>query len=298
VTGPLADTDGCRSLSLVIPARNEVAAIATVVAEAQEVLAAMRPERPWEILVVDDASTDGTGPAALAAGARVVTNAERRGYGAAVKRGLRMARGEVVAIVDGDATYPLEGLPEMLELLARGADQVVGARVGDRAAVPRLRRFGKWLVTQLARGLTGRRIADLNSGLRCFPRDRVERFVPLLPDGFSLSTTLTVAALLAGWEVAWHPVDYRPRVGTSKFRAVRDTWNLLLTLVRTVVYYDPLRLFLPVAIGLGVSAAAFLGWDIAVERNLTDKTVLLTLAAIQLFVLGLLADLIVRRGRL
>lgn len=287
---------GPLTVSLVIPARNEVGSIAAVVAEAREALGGASP--PWsvEILVIDDASWDGTAAAAASAGARVVGNSERRGYGGSIKRGLRLARGEVVAIVDADGTYPLAQLPTMLELLLAGADQVVGARVGDRVAVPPLRRPGKWLVTQLARWLTGRAILDLNSGLRCFWKDRVGGFVPLLPDGFSLSTTLTVAGLLAGWEIVWHPVDYRMRVGRSKFRALRDTWSLLLTLVRTVVYYDPLRVFLPVAVGLGLSAMGFLGWDMVVENNLTDKTVLLSLAAIELFVLGLLADLIVRRG--
>ncbi|RMF87489.1 MAG: glycosyltransferase family 2 protein, partial [Nitrospirae bacterium] len=121
--------------------------------------------------------------------------------------------------------------------------------------------------------------------------------LPLLPNGFSLTTTLTVAGLLEGWRTEWLPVAYTPRHGRSRFRPVRDTLRLLLSLLRAVAYFAPLRLFLPAAAATGLAAAAFLAWDVAVERNLTDKTVLTVLTTLEILLLGFLADLVARAVR-
>jgi glycosyltransferase involved in cell wall biosynthesis len=283
-------------VSVIIPARNEAAAIGDVVRAAAAALEASGRFCPFEILVVNDGSADRTGEIAAAAGARVVSNPATRGYGGAVKRGVRAASAEVLCLVDGDGTYPVAEIPAMLAELAAGADQVIGARTAEGARVPWSRRPAKWLVTKGAGLLAGHPIPDLNSGLRCLRRARMEPLMRILPDGFSLTSTLTVAALLDGWELRWHPIGYDRRVGSSKFKAIRDTARLLLAVVRAVVYFDPLKFFLPVALGLGFCSLAFGAWDFFWEQNLTDKTVLFSLSTVEAMVLGLLADLIVKRS--
>lgn len=284
---------GEREVTVIIPARNEARAVGTVVRQVAETLESATT--PWtsKILVVDDGSSDDTARVAATAGADVVAMGSASGYGAAVKRGLREAQSEFVCLLDADGSYPASALIPLLEALEAGAEQAVGARVVAGAQVPVLRRPAKWLVTRLAELLLGKPVPDLNSGMRALRRSRVLPIARLLPDGFSLTTTLTVAGLLDGWSMAWVPIEYRKRVGKSKFRAVTDTLRLLLSLVRGVVYFDPLRFFLPVSLGLGVWAVAFGLWDVFWEQNLTDKTVLVSLSALEVFVLGLLADLVV-----
>lgn len=282
-------------VSVVIAAQNEAESIGAVVSGVRESLSA-RPGAGGEIIVVSDGSLDETTAVARAAGAEVLENPESRGYGAALKRGIRRARCPFVVIIDGDGTYPTAVIPRMLDELERGADQVIGSRTTAHAHVPLVRRPAKWLVRVLASAFTGQRIPDLNSGLRGLRRGTLESVIRLLPDGFSCTTTLTVAGLLSGWDVVWLPVDYHRRTGTSKFRPVRDTGRLLLSLLRAVVYFRPLRLFLPLAVGVGILGTAFGAYDVIVVNNLTDKTVLTCLTALQILVLGLLADLITKRN--
>jgi glycosyltransferase involved in cell wall biosynthesis len=280
---------------VIVPARDEEGGVGRVVSDVASALANDGRFASFEVVVVDDGSRDLTAEVARQAGARVLTNPTSRGYGGALKRGIRATNAGTICVIDADGTYPADAVPELLSLVQEGADQAIGSRVAAGAQVPWERRPAKWMVTRIASLLTRHRIQDLNSGLRCFRRERVEGLLRLMPDGFSFTSTLTVAALLDGWELVWRPIGYRPRLGRSKFKAVRDTLRLLLALVRAVVYFDPLRFFMPVAIGLGVCGFAFAVWDVVWEANLTDKTVLLSLSALEVFVLGLLADLLVKR---
>lgn len=283
-------------VSVVIAARDETRSIGAVVKGVREALSAMHGLQ-FEVIVVSDGSRDDTAAVARAAGADVLENQHSRGYGAALKRGIRRAAYPFIAIIDGDGTYPAEAMPRIVDELQRGADQVVGARTTPRARIPLLRRPAKWIVRTLASWFAGQRVPDLNSGLRGLRRSVLEGVVRLLPDGFSCTTTLTMAGLLSDWSVVWVPVDYHRRTGTSKFRAVRDTSRLVLSLLRAVVYFRPLRLFLPIAVGVAALGAGFAAYDVLVVRNLTDKTVLTCLTGLQILVLGLLADLISTRNR-
>ncbi len=282
-------------LSVIIPACNEEGSVAAVVRGVQEATASLPLET--EILLVDDGSSDATAQRAREAGALVLETGNRGGYGAALKRGLRAAHGDYLAVVDGDGTYPVHELPRLVRPLMEGAEHVVGARTGHDVAVPAARRVVKWFVRRLAQLLTGRSIPDLNSGFRCFTRAGILEYLPFLPDGFSFTTSITVATLLDRRQVAWVAVDYYPRTGSSKFRPVKDTLHLLTALLRSLVYFSPFRVFGGLAALCGVAALSTGIWDVFVEENLADKTVLLTLAALQLFALGLIADLVVRRRR-
>jgi glycosyltransferase involved in cell wall biosynthesis len=282
-----------RPFSVVIPAYNEENGITPVLEELKVTLAATGAET--EILVVDDGSTDKTLEAAEKAGVRVVRHEENRGYGAALKTGFRSARYDHVVITDADGTYPSEALLEMLPL-REDHEMVVGARTGQRVHIPLIRRPAKWSLNKLANYLARRKIPDLNSGLRVIHKTMVEEFIGLLPDGFSFTTTITLALIVGGYRVKFLPIDYHHRTGKSKIRPIRDTLNFVALIVRTVVFFNPLRVFAPLALlfilgGAGVLVGSWL-W---LPRLLDTTTALLVLTGVQIFVLGLLADVIARQ---
>jgi len=161
-----------------------------------------------------------------------------------------------------------------------------------------MRAPARWVLRVLAQALTGETIEDLNSGLRAMRRELVERFLGILPDGFSFTSTITIAALADGWRVSFRPIDYLKRSGRSKIRPVHDMVAFVILIVRTALYFNPIKIFLPVAIVFSVLFLVSLGWDFAVERNLTDKTTLLFVAAGVAMLFTFLADLIRAQRRL
>jgi glycosyltransferase involved in cell wall biosynthesis len=252
-----------------------------------------------EIIVVDDGSTDGTGDVLAAlpgrSGLRVIAHAENRGYGAALKTGLRRARHDFIVIVDADGTYPFDRLADLLTEMD-DADMVVGARVGTGAAHPWLRRGPKAVLRRWAMWLTQTEIPDLNSGFRVFRKGVAERFLRILPDGFSFTTTITLAMLQNHYRVVWIPVAYAPRVGSSKIRPIADTLRFLQLMLRTGMYFAPLRILMPVATGLGLLFLGSATYDITVLSNLTDKTLMLLLFTLNTVIFALLADMIDKRS--
>lgn len=282
-------------VSVVLPAYDEGEAVGRVVAALRNVLD--RSDLPHEVVVVDDGSTDDTAARAERAGARVLAHRGNRGYGAALKTGIRHARHPIVCIVDADLTYPVERIPELVRRLTDGpADMVVGDRSGSGSAIPRARRPAKWVIGRLGELVAGESIPDLNSGLRAFRRDIALQFFSLLPDGFSLTTTITLAMLSNGYLVEYVPVEYRPRVGRSKIRPVRDTLGFLELVLRIALYFAPLKVFVPLSatlmlIGLFWGATSFL-----VLGELADtSTLVILMTSVQVAAVGLLAELIDRR---
>lgn len=283
------------AVTVILPARDEAATVGKVVRGLREELARLSIG-PYEVLVIDDGSRDETAERARQEGAKVLRGSSRGGYGAAVKRGLAQAQGQLVLLLDADGTYPLDGVGALLQGLAEGADQVIAARPSLGASGFRLRQAVKAAIHWLAGLLAGVPVPDLNSGMRALPAGKLRAMAPLLPDGFSLTTSLTMAGLLRGWDVRWVPLSYTPRGRGSKFRPIRDTLRLLAALLRSLVYFAPLRLFVPVSVLTAVVGLGFAFWDVSVEHNLGDKTVLTFLTALELFMLGLLADFLVRRS--
>jgi glycosyltransferase involved in cell wall biosynthesis len=282
--------DSPHGLSLIIPCYNEEQAIAGTLATAERALAATG--LPHEIIVVDDGSTDHTAERVDQRRYRLVRHAVNHGYGAALKRGARLACYDVLAIADADGTYPIDRLPDLLALL-RDADMVVGARGGD--GVPAARRPAKWVLTLLARWLTGMRIPDLNSGLRVIRRDVWMRYESYYPDGFSLTTTITLAALTNGYRVVYEPIAYRRRIGSSKIRPIRDTLGFTQLILRMVLYFDPLRIFVPLSLLMFLASFAVgIGSKLAGRLMDVSMTVLFV-TALQLLMIGMIADLIVKR---
>jgi glycosyltransferase involved in cell wall biosynthesis len=280
-----------RGVSVVVPAYNEERAIERCLDELRTELASV--DRDCELIVVDDGSSDRTRQLAEKAGARVIALPENRGYGAALKAGVAAARYDTIAITDADGTYPASALPELLALADR-YDMVVGARTGANVAHPLLRRPAKWVLRRLASYLAGRRIPDLNSGLRVMNRRLIERFEHLLPSGFSFTTTITLAALCSDQLVTYHPIDYRERIGDSKIRPTHALEFLLLVL-RTVVYFNPLKVFLPLGAVFVLGGSAKFVYDLVIG-NLSETALLGFLGGALLWAVGLLSDQIARVG--
>jgi hypothetical protein len=175
----------------------------------------------------------------------------------------------------------------------------VGARRGAEVHIPLVRRPAKAVLRGLASFLAGHSIPDLNSGMRAFRRDLVLHYRPVLPQGFSFTTTITLASLTNGHRVDWVDINYAQRGGSSKIRPVRDTLGFASLIVRTVLYFNPLKVFYPLAALLGLAMTGSLAYDLFIERppNLGDKTVLMFVALVQVLTVGLLADLIDKKSR-
>jgi glycosyltransferase involved in cell wall biosynthesis len=299
--GAAARPDRHDGLTLVVPVYNE----STAIPGAVERLRALRErvDFPMEVIFVDDGSTDGTEAVLgeLKTGApgelRSIAHRRNRGYGAAIKTGVRAARYDTIAITDADDTYPSDRIPDMYRAMrATNDDMVVGARVGPQVRIPLLRRPAKWLLTRLARFLSGERIPDINSGLRVMTRELVERFWRILPDGFSFTTTITLAALTNGYRVAFTPIDYFRRKGRSKIRPIRDTLRFTQLIIRTCLYFNPLKVLVPLSVFLALAALGTLAASYHWLGQAMDVTFGLLLgASVMVMVFGLLADLINKR---
>jgi glycosyltransferase involved in cell wall biosynthesis len=267
-------------VSVVIPAYNEEAGIAPVVAA----LAALGF---GEVLVVDDGSTDATAARAAAAGARVIRHPYNKGNGAAVKTGIREARGDTVLLLDADGQHdPAEAL-SLVEPIGT-YDMVIGARSArDQAAT---RALGNAVFNALASWLSGTRVPDLTSGFRAARRELLLEILPLLPNGFSYPTTSCLAFLKAGHNVAFVPVRARPRVGTSKIRPLRDGVRFLLIILRIVTLYSPLKVFFPVASASLLLGVGYGAWNVVAHGKIPMGSALLIQLAVVVFLFGLLAE--------
>jgi glycosyltransferase involved in cell wall biosynthesis len=276
-------------LAVILPAFNEAQGIQETLKRLQQVLS----DFPFssEILVIDDGSTDGTGQQAEQAGVRVMTHAWNRGYGAALKTGILATRAPAVMIMDADATYEADALPRLYARL-EGAAMVVGTRWLRSEGVSWIRRVPKWVLNRFASYLVGRRIPDLNSGQRVMRRDAVLRYMHLCPSGFSFTSTITLALLANGYNVIYEPIEYLKRAGKSKIRASHFA-SFVLLVVRAMVLFNPLKVFLPLGALVFLIGIAKLIEDIYLW-NLSETAVMAFLSAMTIWAVGLLADMISR----
>jgi glycosyltransferase involved in cell wall biosynthesis len=279
-------------ISVVIPAYNEEEGLPETLRRVRETLERAGYVDP-EVIVVDDGSSDATARVAQEGGARVLSHPHNLGYGYSVKDGIEAARHDVIALTDADGTYPVEEIPALVEQLEAGYHMVVGARTGKHYRQSNLkaplRMVLKWLVEFTA----GRRIPDINSGLRVFRRGEAMGYFDHLCNTFSFTTSLTLAFMMTGKFVAYRPIAYAARIGATKVRLFKDSLRTLQYIVQAILYYNPLKIFLVLC--LVNLAFAVLCAVIAFLFHLRSAFLLgigAILMSVLVFALGLLADLL------
>jgi len=256
----------------------------------------------YELLVIDDKSTDDT----LAVLQRALPHYLRMrlmpfrrngGSGTARRIGTTEARGRIVVWTDADMTYPNERIPEFVQYLLDNpdVDQVVGARTAERGTFKVLRVPAKWAIRKIAERLASIKIPDLNSGLRAFRRDVALPYLRLLPPGFSCVTTITMSFLSNQRTVDYLPIDYAKRAGQSKFHFAKDAYRYILQVLRMVMYFNPIKVLMPLALWLtGLGAAKSIADIVRYHFRITTSTLLLIMSGLIIGAMALLADLIVR----
>jgi glycosyltransferase involved in cell wall biosynthesis len=293
-------TESQVDVTVVLPCYNEQDHVLLEIARVSEAMDAS--EFTYELLVIDDASTDNTLEVLQKAQAgyphmRLEPFQRNGGTGTARRIGTQIARGEIVVWTDADMSYPNERIPELVRLLKENPriDQVVGARTSEEGSHKLLRVPAKWMIRKIAERLINQKIPDLNSGMRAMRRQVALPYLRLLPPGFSCVTTITMAFLANQHDIYYLPIDYSKRAGKSKFKFVKDAYRYILQVLRMVMYFNPIKVLLPPAlwlIGIGVVKAIY---DMAAHSfKIAEDTILLFLSGLIIGSLALLADLIVR----
>jgi glycosyltransferase involved in cell wall biosynthesis len=283
-------------VSIILPVYNEAEHLE---AEVTRVRAAMDASPySYEIIVVDDGSTDTSADVATRIDdIRFIHFLQNRGSGSARKAGTQAARGRVTVWTDVDMTYPNDTIPQLVKELD-GYDQVVGARTTEEGTVKALRVPAKWLIRKLASFLTGTKIPDLNSGFRAFRTDVARQYLNQLPVGFSCVTTITMTFLANGYSVKYVPIEYAKRAGESKFHWYKDTRRYATQVVRMILSYNPLRIFMPVGLTLLTVGTVKMIIDLfQFHLHVAADTLLILFASFQVIAIGLLADLVTRATR-
>jgi len=285
----MTETSPSRAFSVIVPAYNEAGGIAEALRSLRAALAGL----DFELIVVDDGSVDATAEIARSEGAHVLAQPFNRGYGASLKAGIAAARHDIIVITDADGTYPPTAIPKLVEGIG-DYDMVVGARIGENVAIPLARRPAKWFLRKLASYLAGQHIPDLNSGLRAMKKGLVRQYEHLLPSGFSFTTTITLAALCRDHLVRYETIDYHARVGESKIRP-RHAFDFLLLILRTIIFFNPLKVFLPLGAAFFAVGVAKFAYDVWIG-NLSESAIFAMLSAGLVWAVGLLSDQISRMG--
>lgn len=283
-------------VSVVLACYNEELALAKVVDDTRAALDAAGVN--YEIVVVDDGSSDRTSEIAREKGARLVRHPINIGSGAARRTGIIHARGEIVVMLDADGTYEPKTIPEMLKFFPE-YEQVNGARLTEEGTLKALRVPAKFFIRQLAIYISGRKIPDLNTGLKAFRRDTMLRYLWVMPDGFSCVTTMTLAFMTNGHPVAYVDTPYYARIGKSKFHPIKDTIKYVGAILRIMTFFRPMRIYMPAAAFLLFTGFAKSAFDLLrpMKHSLEESDIILLCVGFLMGGLGLLAELIVSQRR-
>lgn len=282
--------------SIIVPAFQESRNIGRVISSVLDVCA--KSDFKSELIVICDGSTDGTGEIAEAAGARVIRHAYNRGYGASLKTGIKAAKGSTVIFMDADGQHNASDILRLVER-RNSYDMVVGERAGTSGS-PLWRKPGKIFLGWLANRLTGRKIPDLNSGFRALDREMALRILPLMPDGFSFSTTSTIAGFKGGYNIGYIAIEINKRANGKSTVSLLDGLNTIMLIIRIVTLFSPLRIYLSFSlvaflIGLGFTLNSYI-----IFGESSIKGLIALLASVQFFLFGILVDQIsaIRRGEI
>ncbi len=272
-----------RSLSIILPAKNEAAALPGTL----QTLKATLPEA--EIIVVSDGSTDSTAAICKEHGVNVISHPYSMGNGAAVKSGARAASGDVLVFMDADGQHNPSDIPGLLAKLNDGFDMVVGARdATSQASFGRL--CANSLYNRLSSWMTGQRILDLTSGFRAVRAEKFREFLRLLPNGFSYPTTITMAFFKAGYAVGYVPIQAHARQGKSHIRPVLDGARFLLIIFKIGTLYSPLKLFLPISLSHFLLGSGYYLYTYLSFNRFTNMSALLISISIVIFLIGLVSE--------
>jgi len=287
-----------KGLSIIVPVYNEENGIKNTI---NGLIALVEDKKDIEIIIVNDGSTDNTAQKleeieGKEVKLRVINQQINRGYGAALKIGIKHSSFDYVAITDADETYPNDRIVEFyLQAHSEDIDMIVGSRKGENVTIPLVRKPAKWALNKLANYLAEYQIPDLNSGLRVMRREVVNRFLSIIPDGFSFTTTITLAMITNGYNVQYKSIDYFHRAGNSKIRPVYDTLNFIQLIIRTVLLFRPLKIFLPTSLVMLTVGFALILYRIFIGEAFGVTSIVIFVGGIQLLATGMVADLIDRR---
>ena len=278
-------------VSVILPCYNEAESLPMEIKKIKSALEGAKI--PYEFIVIDDGSTDQTYEIAKKSGVSVIRHEFNKGVGAGRKTGILAAKSEIIITSDADGTYPADPIPDMLKDID-AYDMVVGARTAEKGTLFFLRRPAKYFIRKVASYMTGVKIPDLNSGLRIFKKSVALKYFYLLPNSHSWESTITLAFLCNHQKVKFVPISYFKRSGgVSSFHPVKDTYNYISLMIRTVMYFNPLRIFLPLSFLIFFVGAAQTTMDFLRFRSIGGMDVLLILTSLLTLIAGLLADLLV-----
>jgi polyisoprenyl-phosphate glycosyltransferase len=285
-------------LTVILPAYNEEDCILQTIDDVEKALKSAG--LTYEIIVIDDGSKDKTAELAQTRNVRLIRHKKNYGVGAARKTGISQAKGNVVVTTDVDGTYPNDMIPVLYEKMqSTGCDMVVGARIGKNVVYEWPHRsIPKFLIRRLASYLSQSKIPDLNSGLRVIRKEIALRYFYLLPDSHSWESTITLAFLCNKHDVQFIPIDYFKRQGgSSTFAPLKDTYNYISLVIRTIMYFNPLRVFIPLSLAIMIAGTIKIIYDWETYRKIGSLDVIIFLGGVLVTLVGLLADLIVVIGR-
>ena len=267
-------------VSIVIPAYNEEKSVGEMLSGLIE----LYPD--FEIIVIDDGSTDNTYNIIKGLSVKTIRHSFNKGYGASIKTGIRAASGNFIATMDADGQHDPKDILKLIEKIG-GCDMVVGER-GEGSHKPFWRQHGKKVISWAANSLSRTYIPDLNSGLRIFKKDIALKYIHLLPNGFSLSTTMTIAFLRDGYNIEYVPITVKKRSGKSTVNLF-DGLRALLLVIRLITLFSPLRIFLPMSLIIFIPGVCLLIIDLF-HTNIQDVTILTILTGLLIFFFGLIVD--------
>jgi len=269
-------------ITIILPAYNEGKAVGGVI----EQLKALQLD--CEILVIDDCSQDDTGQAAEQAGARVIRHPYNKGNGASIKTGIRNAAGDIIVTMDADGQHDPDDVPRLVKDIGE-YDMVVGAR-NHSSEGSWHRNLANRIYNRLASYLCAFNIRDLTSGFRAVKREAARKFIYLLPNRFSYPTTITMSLIKGGFNVKYEPIKVVKRVGRSKIKLLHDGAKFFIIIFKIATLFRPIKIFLPVSLFLFLMGIGWYIYTFVTDHRFTNMSLLLFVAGVNIFLLGLLAE--------